>query len=378
MRADSDSDSKRAVSALIFQADRLAQEAKYQEAYKLYKRALQRIKVSSPERLTCLMSLADTERIMGAFNDAIKHYSEAIAICQRRCAHPPLGHPTRRRRYEKEAVDAEIGLALAKRALGLWKEALVSIAKAKQHYIDTGDKAGCAFSRWAEAGTLRIKGDIGGCIEGFKQAMELFTRSGDNSGVGYSLCGLGGAHRIEGSYEASFDYYSRANRLFSSLNDRFGIAYSYCGMGNALRMKNIYKEGEDYLIKALSLYNKIGDIVSSAYTLWSLGILYTVTGRYDMADSFFDKAQQRFTTTSDVRGTVYVLLGRCQLGCLSNNSADNAGLLDEALRYAKQYDFAVERCHCLKVSAILNGVTTDCYQQIGITSPGEALPLNIP
>ncbi|KJU87259.1 hypothetical protein MBAV_000547 [Candidatus Magnetobacterium bavaricum] len=63
---------------------------------------------------------------------------------------------------------------------------------------------------------------------------------------------------------------------------------------------------------------------------------------------------------------------------MTNTGADNSTLLERALQYANQYDFSVERCHCLKLAAILKGGTTDCYRQLGITSVGEVLPLNIP
>ncbi|MES0336966.1 MAG: tetratricopeptide repeat protein [Candidatus Magnetobacterium sp. LHC-1] len=336
-----------------------------------------------------LKSLADEQRLKGNYKAAIKYYRQAIDIStkretaktggSRRGQQADISHEAGGPgKHLRQIVDAQVGLALARRALGQWKEALTALQQARQHYCDTSDRAGIAFSLWAEAGTLRVKGDIPCCIELFKQAMEQFTKLGDESGVGYSLCGLGGAHRIEGSYQTSFDYYSRANTLFSSLDDRFGTAYSFCGMGNALRMKNELKEAKDYLHRALTLYGKIGDIVSSAYTLLSLGLLYTTTGKYEMAESFFDKAQQRFKATSDARGSIYALLGRCQLGHLTNPGADNAALLDRALQYANQYDFAVERCHCIKLGAVLKGITTDCHEQLRIANVGEALPLDIP
>ncbi|MBF0539064.1 MAG: tetratricopeptide repeat protein [Nitrospirae bacterium] len=324
-----------------------------------------------------LKSLADEQRLKGNYKAAIKHYREAINISLRgRNTGSGAGDLPRGRL--RQVVDAQVGLALAQRALGRWKDALDALEKASQHYTDTNDKPGIAFTRWAQAGTLRVKGDIRGCIEGFKQALGLFTNLSDDSGVGYTLCGLGGASRIEGAYDASFDYYSKANSLFSSLDDRFGIAYSYCGVGNALRMKHEFKEAKDYLNRALNIYGKIGDIVSSAYTILSLGLLYTMTDKYEMADSFFDRAQQRFKATSDTRGTIYILLGKCQIGHLNKAIVGSSDLLQQALQYANQYDFSVERCHCVKLGAILNGVTTDCYQQLGIVSVGEVLPLNIP
>ncbi|KJU86041.1 TPR-like protein [Candidatus Magnetobacterium bavaricum] len=323
-----------------------------------------------------LKSLADEQRLKGNYKVAIKNYRQAISLSTKRGKQG--GHAHGERGRLRQIVDAQVGLALAQRALGQWKEALTALQNARQHYTDTNDKAGIAFSLWAEAGTLRVKGDIPGCVGLFKQAMGLFTLLGDESGVGYCLCGLGGAHRIKGAYQDSFDYYGRANAVFSSLDDHFGIAYSFCGMGNAFRMKNEHKEAKDYLHRALTLYGKIGDIVSSAYTLLSLGLLCTMTEKYEMADSFFDKAQQRFKATSDTRGSIYILLGKCQLGHLTNAGSDNAGLLERALQYANQYDFSVERCHCVKLDALLRGVSTDCYQQLGIASVGEALPLNIP
>jgi len=88
-------------------------------------------------------------------------------------------------------------------------------------YESTDDKDGIAFSLWAIAGSLRIKGDILAAIDTFKRALRAFRALRQESSTGYCLCGLGGTSRIAGLFKNSLNYYTKANTLFAGIKDTF-------------------------------------------------------------------------------------------------------------------------------------------------------------
>jgi tetratricopeptide (TPR) repeat protein len=187
------------------EAEALRDRSRYPEALKIYRRIL--TGAAGAERLECLMAMGDTCRMTGDFLRAMRRYEEAVSAAKE------LGEQAR-------AVDASVGLALSQRAFGNWKGAKSLLARAGTWYGKHRDREGSAFTRWALAGTLRIKGDIPGALRAFREAKKSFSSLGDRHGVGYSLCGIGGTSRVKGDFAGSLRFYTEANEVLGELGDR--------------------------------------------------------------------------------------------------------------------------------------------------------------
>ena len=337
-----------------------------------------------------MLALGDIYRMSGNFDLAAANYSEAINLAKK----------------NKEQVwlsDAKIGLGLALRAQGKWRESIKLIRESERAYNKQGDREGIAFSLWSEAGALRIKGNIIDSIRTFKASLEKFKRLKSNQGIGYCLCGLGGASRIAGHFNNSLRYYTAANKLFSDIKDIFGIAYSYCGIGNALRMLDDYKNALVHFAKATTLYKKIGDRVSYSYTLWGLGSTYKMMGNFKKARDNFIKAMLLFNRTKDQRGIIYCKLALGELDFLEGEKANAIKHLREALSKSKKNVFDLEGCHAAVILSYINennpptpyfkeghrGVKWEqagfskkiddrCYNKLGLKLKFHRLPFNMP
>ena len=349
-------------------AQALVKASKYKKALSALRRALK--KASSPiEQKECYMALADTSRMTGDFEDSVGYYEDAIALMARNAP---------------ERMDASVGLALAKRALGFHAEALRALERAIASYAKKDDAHGLAFATWARAGTLRIKGDIPGAVKGFGEARKLFKALKDDSALGYCLCGLGGSSRVRGHFDKSLKYYTEANALFLSLKDTFGIAYSHCGMGNAWRMKDDQSQAREHFVRAATLYQRIGDIVSFSYTLWSLGKTHMITGNLPLADKYFRDAQRNFRQTKDPRGLVYCRLAigesKLLLGSSAQKRAEAKRYFTEARDLASKWKFGIELCHAEALLSLLQDGRTDnsCYKALGLRLSFDQVPFNIP
>jgi tetratricopeptide (TPR) repeat protein len=353
---------------ILCRAEKLRDRSAYIESLHLFKKALRGYtRVHDKESMIhCMLSLGDTYRMTGDFDLAVTKYKEAIEVARQ------IKSPVK-------VADARIGLGLALRAQGRWREALRLILESKGIYLKSGDMEGVAFSLWAEAGALRIKGDIRGAIKTYKESYRFFKSVKDDTGIGYCLCGLGGASRVAGLFGDSLSYYKEANKLFSSTGDVFGKAYSYCGIGNAYRLKEDYKNAFTNFAKAIRLYRKMGDSVSYAYTLWGLSTAYKMTGDLRKAHDYLADSMQLFKRTKDPRGVCYCLLGLGEIALLRGKNAVARRQISTAGEKATKNNFSIEKCYVDTMLALMDGkIDNTCYNELGLKIRFQGLPLNIP
>jgi tetratricopeptide (TPR) repeat protein len=374
---------------LFSKGETLRARAQYTQALLCYKKSfsLYAQLYDTAGMLQCKMALGDICRMNGRFALASEYYLAALDFAE------IMESPA-------DTADAKTGLGLSFRAEGKWLNALELIRDSKKIYRRRRDSHGTAFSLWAEAGTLRIKGDIPLALRLFRESLKLFRTLKDNHAFGYCLCGLGGTSRIAGNFKGSLNYYEKANSLFTALKDTFGKAYSFCGMGNAFRMREDYQEAFRCFRKATGLYKKIGDQVSYAYTVWGLGTAYKMTGKYDKAYSCFADSLSLFKKTKDPRGIVYSHLGFGELALMEGKISVAKRYLSSALHRAQTYGFSVETCHAETLhsqltndeylkkprkkssgnarKSLLGKNRGTCYNQLGLKIKFRGLPFNIP
>lgn len=360
------------IITLVNEAEAFREKAKYGEALKVFRKALSLSRKNGNVSgiLDATLGIADISRMTGNFDFAINKYEEALEACE------ALGQAL-------TAADCMVGLGLSLRAIGMWKDALRFVSAAHKTYRKEKDKKGTAFSLWAEAGVMRVAGNIRKAIGLFEEAKDLFGSIGFAPGVAYAMCGLGGTHRIAGNYYESLNYYKQANQMFGKLKDKFGTAYSHCGIGNACRMKNRYGDAARHFKKAAGLYEEIGDVVSYSYTLWSVATVHKMNMDFTQARSYVASAQNNFRKTKDPRGIIYcdMLLGEVDFMMGRKASADKR--VRRAVQSAKQYGFSLELCHANTLLAIMAGaasssVPLSCYTKIGVTMHNAAIPFNMP
>jgi tetratricopeptide (TPR) repeat protein len=347
-QSSGNSEKSQLLDNILRDAEKMREKSLYRESLKLFTKALRGyVKMNDTEGIIrCMLSLGDICRMVGDFTIAAESYLNAIEHAR------DIGSPV-------HVADAQAGLGLSLRAQGRWKEAL--------QYIR------------AEAGALRIQGDIPETVRTFYSAYMLFKSLKDTRGTGYCLCGLGGASRIAGASADSLQYYMAANRIFASVKDRFGKAYSYCGIGNAYRMRNDFHNAFAYFSKATRLYEKIGDRVSYAYTLWGLSTAYKMTGNYKKAAGYLTNAMQLFRKTKDPRGIIYCKLGFGEIAFLSGKKALAKKYLSDADRESARYMFSLEKCYAETLLSFVNGgKDTACHERLGLKLNFQRLPLNIP
>ncbi len=356
---------------LLNKAGENTKKAKYKESLLILKKGLSLSKRRSDINgmLDSTIALANIYRMTGDFDSAIKHYENALEISE------SIGD-------DIIGADAMAGLGLSIRAIGRWKDAVKFISAARKIYKKTDDQKGIGFSIWAEAGALRVGGDITRTIKKFHEAMDIFNSLKFQPGIAYSMCGLGGAHRIAGKYKDSMNYYKKANKMFQSQKDKFGTAYSHCGIGNAYRMINNYKDAIKHFKKASRLYEDIGDIVSYSYTLWSFANVYKMKKDFLTSRNYINKALTNFKKTKDPRGIIYCSLTLGEMEFMEGNHASAKRRFLSALNSAAKHDFMLEKCHAeVLLQNAISGLIQKkpgCYKKIGVDCAEVSMPFNMP
>jgi tetratricopeptide (TPR) repeat protein len=290
------------LEALLAKAEEERASSHFSHAAKIYRQLSKHPQLNAIDRAQALLGLADMERIQGYFQEALRHYAQGAKSLKR--TEPAL------------YWDAQVGWALAARACGRPKEALVILQRALAFYKNQQDTSGEAFTHWALGGTYRIAGDMKQGLQELLIALRAYKKHKEPEGTAYTCCALGGIYRMLGRYSDSGRFYKEANRRMRQRGDTFGIAYSYCGLGNVERMAGRFKKALPFYKKAEKLYATIGDRVSYAYTLWSIGTTYKMLGQYQKAIEFFLKADLLFKKTGDTRGRIYVSQGLVEIGGL--------------------------------------------------------------
>ena len=353
------------MTSFFEKAENYRAHSQFHEAEKIYKKILKNKKIDTAQKTEALLGLGDVERIQGKFKESLVHYQTA--------------HPLLKKLSPFYSMDAQVGWALAARAVGRPQEALQKLTQALGFYKKTRDRQGEAFVHWALGGTWRIAGKMRTGLKELQIALRMYQKLKDPEGTAYTCCALGGLYRMLGQYDLSGKFYREANRRMRRRRDTFGIAYSYCGLGNVERMAGRFKEALPFYRKAEKLYATIGDRVSYAYTLWSIGTAYKMLGlHYPQAHWAFYKADHLFKKTGDTRGRIYALLGFAETEWLQGHTVKGNTYWKLAKGIADKSDFAWERLH---VDSLRDGkvqLLAAKYKQAGSQFHPAALPVNWP
>ncbi len=344
-------------------AEKHRKASRFPSAEQDYRAILKSPRLSLLDRAEAHLGAADVCRLQGRFCASLSDYQKASRLYRQ--VHSP------------RLVDAQMGFALALRAVGQPHQALSLLNKAFRHYRDDGDPEGLAFAHWALGGTYRIAGDPTRGWTALKAAEAAYRKQHDAEGAAYTCCALGGLARMRCDLKASSFYYRQANTRMRARRDLFGTAYSYCGIGNVYRMRGNFAKAFKYFQRAEKLYARIGDIVSYAYTLWSMGTAFKMSGRLPEAARAFREAEGLFRKTGDTRGQVYTLLGAAELQILSGKKGDSiARLCAKASRLCKAGGFFWESIH---IKAVRNPKSSKSfYRRAGSRFNPTEYPLNFP
>ncbi|SFN91049.1 Tetratricopeptide repeat-containing protein [Bizionia echini] len=151
------------------------------------------------------------------------------------------------------------------------------------------------------------------------------------SNYGKLLRELGINYRKQGQLDSSLAYYKKASVIFLKNNDSLNIAKIQSSLANVLKAKGDYPAAITNIKKSIKFFQNFEDKIPQAIVVnkVNLGGIYVSLKDWKNADKFFFEAYSHPFTQNNksVLSTVSINLA------ITKNEL---GLLDEALKYAKQ------------------------------------------
>ncbi|MBI4377023.1 MAG: tetratricopeptide repeat protein [Elusimicrobia bacterium] len=272
-------------------------------------------------RFEASLALASARRSLGDWRGATISLKRARAWRD----HAPEG----RLRFELEE-------ALILRASGRYRESIRRLLSLARRFERSEDWAAAGFAFWAIAGARRLLGQFSQGERDFHRSFRLFSRNGDSVDKAYALFGLGGITRMQGRLKDAESCYRRAGRLLRGGSDWFGQAYAECGLANALRQQGRAREALAHYGRSARLYGRLEDRVDLAYVHWGIGKIHLHGGRLSEARPWLEKALSSFSRAHEDRGVILAQMALAQLLHAQGRALSAESLFGRALSRARR------------------------------------------
>lgn len=335
--------------------EKLLDSGKFLEALK----ALKKIKSCGADKAYFLFFTAEAIRGLGKFENALKSYSEAQAICDSdellldillgtaKCARA-LG---RMEEAETATISAcslseELGLkkndttlerALSLRLSGKLDEAEKLFRSLYKAYSKSGDKTGMSFVCWSLGGLYRLQGKYKEGIKIFEKSLALAKENNDKEAAGYAFFGLGGILRVAGFMGRALESYLKAKKIFIKTDDNFAKAYAECGTSNVLRQLGRLEDAWAGYERAHALYSALEDWADLGFVEWGMGEICRKNGDFSSAGKYYKNAAKLFSGRCEPRGEALVKLSQAQLLYLLGKTAQAEKAHEEAMEHIKKH-----------------------------------------
>ena len=148
----------------------------------------------------------------------------------------------------------------------------------------------------------RNKGNYGGAMDYYFEALEQAKKHNDYIQIAYSNNNLGGIFTMQGNYIDAIEYIKSALHYFSKENHLKGIGYTYVNLGNLYRYAGETDEGIRCLNQAIIYKEKVNDTIGIAITKNLIAIALFDKGDFDEAHILYTQLQDLYRINKDIKG----------------------------------------------------------------------------
>jgi len=320
---------------------------------------LEKVKSVRTKTAAVWFVLAEAQRQLGSFEDALKSYAQALSraedaeermdtllamsACYRTLGHSAAAYElaeetlemAQELEYDEYTVRAMQEMGMALRAWGRLEEALELLDAVLAAYVQEKDYNGMSFIHWAKGGIFRLQGHFEEGIAQFKKAVLFAKKAGDIISEAYGYCGLAGISRICGKIDDCVNNYKRAEKIFKKTEDLFGKAYTNCGMANGLRQQGKYDEALRHYNVADKLYTSIHDTVDLGFVKWGRADILKRKNKMQLALKDLQEARVLFDNSDEKRGQILTKLSLAQVLYALGQTDEAEGLYAEGVKQAQ-------------------------------------------
>src|SRR6185503_6953881 len=152
-------------------------------------------------------------------------------------------------------------LAEAERRLGRYNEAIHLFSEALLVWKRLGNQDRICWCLWGIGATLRLLGRFKECLLWFKQAYNVAQSANNIRCQIWSFAEKAEVYRILGYRESSLSWHFTALEAFRRCKDKKGITWAYSGIGQIYRMEGVLSGSTTYFQRAAQYASASGDLV---------------------------------------------------------------------------------------------------------------------
>jgi len=304
-----------------------------EQAIRFYKGVLGIMSDRNPKlRFDILSKLAYIERFVDYYDDAIKHYNEALSlktgsIDKKIIIHRDIGSVYSIKGDYKGALHIyhKAARLLKKMKPGSFKTFFQTYLKIhigftyqilgdykNAHKFDfptlnfprstfKGEKTlGLLSSMYNIAGVIEIQkrgysmADYDRAISYFNKAYELHKKTKNKVGIVAVLHNLGAAYSAKFEFQKAFNCYKRSIQISEEIGDQYGVVLKLLNLGGNLKERGCYSEALDSFQRALSISKKIGNSLTIGGSFSGLGECFLQLCNYRKSKEYTEKTLKIF------------------------------------------------------------------------------------
>ena len=196
-----------------------------------------------------------------------------------------------------------------------------------------------------------------------EKAVTYMDKRGDIVAQAHTLVTLGMAYSDCGELEKSLACLKRALVLFRKIGNRHSIASTLGNIGYTLAMMGMHAESLEHQTESLDIRRSLGSENGMAWSYLDMSMVHVQLGMLDVAAQSLAEAIELFAESDDPIGLCCAKTSLAEVRMFQNDNAVAVSLLREGLELAEQKKLAR-----LKFQTMKNLV------ELGAESPAEALP----
>lgn len=295
------------------------------------------------ERAQALGSLAVIRYSLGATDEAIQLFEQALAIAREH-----------EHRYTEIHLSGNLAHVLLSHGR---KEAAQELLESSRTLArQVGDREGEAFADSNLGHLLEGRGHVAEARAHYERSLALQREVGNVSGVASAMGNLGNVAYALGLWKAALEHYAEALDVIRRMGDIYLEGLAEVARGQVLCLLGDPEAGSEALDRAVAIGRDTGPPAQLAYALFSVGTKEGFAGRFEEALAATDQALELLRTNegSDFfpqiltqRGTLLVELGR---------EAEALVAFEEAGRVARELEIPRDTVEASLRRALLGAV----------------------
>ncbi len=281
------------IDKYLLQADSAISIASYEAAEEFLLAALSYDNITTEQRLSILLQLADLKYQVGDFGSAYEQYTEVLQLA-------------RANNLSNKSAQALTGLAHILWRTGDNIKSITSIIESIEIYKVLNDTTGYIEASDILAGIYMSIGKLDEAEHIYDEMLQTAIHSEDSTYIARNYGYKGVLAFFRDDFKLAIAYYNKALKINLQINDRLEVAIVYGNMGESYGRLGEFDKAIEYFNKALTIQQRLNFLSGQIFIYYSLGEIYMQKGDHIKAQELFNESLDLMNISGESREKHYV------------------------------------------------------------------------